>query len=155
VILEPEQTHARCSDCEEELPIERFTVNNRRSHPDGRCRYNQCKSCRWDRHEPRRTANYHQAKEDNPRVWFYNNLRVRFKLTSAQVDDLVIQSSGLCAVCMKPFKNSKKEPHLDHNHKTDAVREFLCSRCNTMLGLIEDIKLLKRGISYLKHHRKP
>ncbi len=154
MILTPGQTHAVCSDCEEELPIDRFTVNARGQYPDGSCRYNQCKDCRYARHRDRRLTGYRTAKTENPRHWFYNNLRVKHGLGPDDVDDLLILSSGLCAICDKAFKNTKNEPHLDHDHKTGEVREFLCSRCNTMVGLIEDFRFLKRAVDYVKMHRK-
>lgn len=154
MIVQPGQTHHTCYGCEEELPIEDFSVNNRKTYPEGNCRYNYCLRCRAKKNGESRTRGYHKAKEKNPRHWFYNNLHNRHKITPDQVDALMIQSSGLCAICDRPFKNSKMEPHLDHNHKTGAVREFLCSRCNTMVGLVEDFRFLKRAVDYVKRHRK-
>ena len=39
----------------------------------------------------------------------------------------------------------------DHNHETGKFRGWICSRCNTTIGLVEDnIELLNKLIKYLK-----
>jgi hypothetical protein len=41
--------------------------------------------------------------------------------------------------------------HIDHDHKTGAVRKLLCPRCNTALGHVDDsIDLLRGLIEYLE-----
>lgn len=43
--------------------------------------------------------------------------------------------------------------HLDHCHITGKIRGFLCSNCNTGLGLFKDnINLLESAIKYLRTH---
>lgn len=40
---------------------------------------------------------------------------------------------------------------VDHCHKTNKVRGFLCIKCNTALGMVDDkIETLRKLIEYLK-----
>ena len=40
--------------------------------------------------------------------------------------------------------------HMDHCHRTDRFRGWICSHCNTMLGLAGESKVgLENGINYL------
>lgn len=44
-----------------------------------------------------------------------------------------------------------KGMHLDHDHATGEFRGWLCSKCNTGLGMFNDSpKLLERAIQYLE-----
>lgn len=53
-----------------------------------------------------------------------------------------------CRICKKVFD---KTPHVDHSHKTGAVRGLLCLTCNRGLGLLGDSeKLLESALRYLK-----
>jgi len=43
--------------------------------------------------------------------------------------------------------------HLDHNHETGQVRDFLCSGCNKALGYLgEDFQRMAGLIKYLAEH---
>lgn len=45
------------------------------------------------------------------------------------------------------------KPCLDHNHQTGALREFLCSRCNAMIGMARESKaVLFAAVQYLEKH---
>lgn len=55
---------------------------------------------------------------------------------------------GLCAICGVP-----NPEHVDHDHRTGAVRGILCFNCNGGLGQFRDnIAHLERAITYLKGH---
>jgi len=54
-----------------------------------------------------------------------------------------------------PICGSTVKPHLDHNHITGRVREFICPNCNKALGLLaEDPERMKRMMAYVRKHRK-
>lgn len=64
---------------------------------------------------------------------------------------------GLCAICDAKISLDRVpgSPHacLDHDHETGRLREFLCNRCNVMIGMArEDIDVLLSAISYLERH---
>lgn len=56
-----------------------------------------------------------------------------------------------CAVCRRPPRHkSQKELHVDHDHRTGAVRGLLCLTCNTGIGKLGDnARLLRRAAEYL------
>lgn len=61
---------------------------------------------------------------------------------------------GLCMICRlrPPAQGGKSDAlHVDHCHATNTVRDLLCWRCNTALGLFgEDIPTMESAIAYLK-----
>lgn len=56
-----------------------------------------------------------------------------------------------CPICHRDFKREhKNDVVLDHNHKTGAVRGYICGSCNASIGKFkEDINILKRAIEWL------
>ena len=55
-----------------------------------------------------------------------------------------------CAICGKKSKNL----HIDHDHKTNTIRELLCANCNPGLGNFQDNPaLLQKAIEYLNKHQ--
>lgn len=67
-------------------------------------------------------------------------------------DRLFEAQDGTCALCRRyrPGKMGAKRPRLDvdHDHNTMRVRGLLCRGCNTKLGWLERIGLM-RIIAYL------
>jgi len=44
---------------------------------------------------------------------------------------------------------------VDHNHETKQIRDLLCKRCNTSLGLLkEDQKRIQNMLNYLQEHNE-
>lgn len=57
-------------------------------------------------------------------------------------------SCNTCAICKKTDRNLV----LDHDHKTDKFRGWLCDQCNKGIGqLSDDIDTLSQAILYLKN----
>lgn len=65
------------------------------------------------------------------------NLLRRFGITVEQYNAFVAQSDGLCGICRQPETRDRRLS-LDHDHQTGAIRGFLCSRCNLLLGSAQD-----------------
>jgi hypothetical protein len=62
--------------------------------------------------------------------------------------ELLAHQKGVCAIC---HRRSERALHVDHDHKTNAVRGLLCHPCNPGLGLLRsDPKLLRKAASYLR-----
>lgn len=55
-----------------------------------------------------------------------------------------------CQIC-----NRERKLEVDHDHKTEKIRGYLCSGCNSALGLLSDDKnLFIKCIEYLEKHGK-
>ena len=68
-----------------------------------------------------------------------------YGLSKEEYQSLLERSGGLCEVCKE-----KKAAHIDHDHKTGAVRGLLCQQCNHGLGNFQDnVALLNRASEYL------
>jgi hypothetical protein len=71
-----------------------------------------------------------------------------YGISLEQYNKLFEFQQGGCAICRKP---SERSLDVDHNHQTNEVRGLLCSRCNMVIGLIqEDEDLIIEIIEYLK-----
>lgn len=84
----------------------------------------------------------------------------RFGLTLDQVDKMLIDQSGLCAIC-KNQMSGKLDPAIDHNRSCcksrescgKCVRAMLCNGCNSLLAFSRDnIETLKNAIKYLRKY---
>lgn len=63
-------------------------------------------------------------------------------------DDLLKLRARGCAICQS-FENIV----VDHCHESDRVRDALCQRCNSGIGLfLESPDLMRKAISYLEEH---
>lgn len=72
----------------------------------------------------------------------------RFKITLEQYDTLLKLQDRRCGICN--IQLMFKDQHLDHNHITNKIRGFLCSRHNLAIGLFDDSQdLLRKAIVYL------
>lgn len=75
-----------------------------------------------------------------------------YKINENDFKVLLKEQDNKCAICNNEF-NSNKKTFIDHNHDTGIVRELLCPKCNTLLGICnEDIKILLAAIIYIKKH---
>jgi len=53
--------------------------------------------------------------------------------------ELLTLAEGTCDCCGEQWKGTaSKRLHIDHDHKTGAVRGVLCRSCNIALGLLKD-----------------
>ena len=61
---------------------------------------------------------------------------------------MVEKQNHKCAICENSFLNFKI--CVDHNHKTNKVRQLLCSQCNFGLGHFrENPQFLLNAVDYL------
>lgn len=77
-------------------------------------------------------------------------LRKAYDISPAEVEERLAAQSHGCAICKQPIARGGSL-HIDHCHKTLAVRGLLCGQCNRGLGHFrDDPKLLAAAIRYLK-----
>ena len=78
------------------------------------------------------------------------NRLVKYGVTQQEVDRMVADQGGLCAICDRELG----VPYVDHCHISGAVRGALCNECNTGLGMFEDdAERMERAIRYLRGNR--
>ena len=85
----------------------------------------------------------------------YNNwLKRKYGITLDDYSTLLAKQKHKCAICRSANSRGKGGFHVDHCHKTENVRNLLCTSCNMMLGLAKDQTfILNRAIKYLQSHR--
>lgn len=77
------------------------------------------------------------------------NLSDRYGISIEDFAKLVEQQANRCAIC----RNLTKRLMVDHCHDSERVRELLCQKCNSILGLADDqIEILQAAIDYLIKH---
>ena len=77
-----------------------------------------------------------------------NKYYLRYGLTYKQSRQILKQQDYKCKICnLKIRKNGQ----LDHCHKTNKVRGYLCKHCNWGLGHFkDDINILNSAVTYLQ-----
>jgi hypothetical protein len=131
-----------------------------------------CRACRdkrtteWNAANPEKRLkifrdSYHKHKDDNPEHKkarnFRSGIRRRFGITADEYAAKLAAQNNLCAMCGKPFDyaNEHTRPHLDHNHKTGALRDFIHGRCNLGIGhFLDDPALCRKAEEYLLRHKE-
>ena len=68
-------------------------------------------------------------------------------MTDAEYARLLEAQGGHCALCPNTPKTRKL--HVDHDHRTGAVRGLLCYRCNRALPHYLDAEWLERATGYV------
>ena len=107
---------------------------------------NECKACVRAR-TSRRYYDNHEAEKAKLR---WRSLLRRYGVTQEQWDSMMAEQGGRCAICRRKFPVGKRQPCVDHCHKTGAVRSILCVNCNVMIGQADDDpERLMAGARYL------
>ncbi len=58
-----------------------------------------------------------------------------------------------CAICGVHHSEVIKGLFLDHNHETEQLRDFLCHRCNMLVGVWEkNPSLFQKVVEYTQRH---
>ena len=125
-----------CATCGNAKPVTEFP-RNKRSKTGYHC---YCKPCHNSR-------NRRFVKERHGGSRHYH-VRGRYGIGADEVDELIRQQDGLCAVCRK-----REAKQVDHDHGTGAVRGIVCLLCNAAMGAFhDDPDLIRRAIAYIKEH---
>ncbi len=75
-----------------------------------------------------------QAKERARAKRLWDN----YKLTIAQFDTILAFQGGVCYGCGQSEPVKGRRLSVDHDHDTGLVRGLLCSRCNPIVGKLEN-----------------
>jgi len=81
------------------------------------------------------------------------DMKRKYHITKEEFEALVKYQDNKCGICGNVL-DGKKEPAVDHNHKTGKIRGLLCTKCNTGIGqLNEDVTILILAIKYLEKYK--
>lgn len=81
--------------------------------------------------------------------WKKHSVKRRFGISVDEYDGLLHAQNGSCYICGQV----KPKMDLDHNHVTGAIRKFLCSPCNLLVGNVESNRdKLHAVLAYLEEH---
>ena len=114
-------------------------------------------------HRVSRAEYFREYRKRNPETSEHRHKRglwEKFKMTPEEYQSMFDSQNGKCAICKSPEvatrNGSLKRAPVDHDHVTGKVREILCARCNTVIGLLdEDTKLVSEVYAYLIRHGNP
>jgi hypothetical protein len=136
-----------CKKCGLALPAKKFPIS--KSTRDGLSSW--CRSCQnqatvdWQSRNPEKHSKAVRANQvKDPRRYKSNVLRYKYGIDMAEYDRLFEAQGGKCAGCARPGAHLASDAprqdklHVDHCHKTEAVRGLLCRACNMALGGLED-----------------
>ena len=88
-----------------------------------------------------------------------SQLQKTYGITLADYNKMLGQQNNVCAICQKPETSltklgRTKQLSVDHCHDTGKIRGILCTKCNWVIGFInEDTEALRRAIEYLEKER--
>lgn len=124
---------------------------------DGRNR-TYCKKCaivqtkRWQQDNPDKRLEWLRNNPDSRRATQRKSqLKFKYGLTPEDVDAMYEAQGGRCAACGDLFR---KNPDIDHDHDTGAVRALLCMPCNRALGMcFDDPRRLRLLADYIERFR--
>jgi hypothetical protein len=116
-----------CPSCEQAVALAQYARNSRTASGYG----SRCRGC---------------ANAASKAGYFYRT----YGLTQGQLAALREAQADACGICGEPSPQ-----HLDHDHSTGTIRQFLCQRCNHGLGLLkDDPAVLRAAAEYVEKHRR-
>lgn len=81
-------------------------------------------------------------------------------VSRAEFEAMLAEQGGVCAICRRPetklsAKGRVRRLSIDHDHRTGRIRALLCSRCNTVVGHLEDdYRLGERAVAYMRDQER-
>jgi len=126
-------THKTCNKCGKELPVSMFSKHSGSKAPNY---YRpECKSC-----------NNHLSKVRKSLKKQFGNPPKNYRCPIC--NELEEDVKGKGGLTCSPWV-------VDHNHKTDKFRGWLCHKCNRGIGAFrDDTTILERAIYYLNGELK-
>ena len=136
-----------CGKCGETKPRSAFYDQRHTTQPR-----RPCKTCLAEYKRGR------YATSGGDRVSHAQVLREKYQITPADYDAMLADQDGVCAICGKPESvlgrgGTPRRLAVDHDHRTGAVRQLLCHRCNLVTWAVEDNPALLDAVhAYLAKH---
>lgn len=85
-------------------------------------------------------AKVSELRKQNREKYYATEIAKKYGMTKKQAAEMIESQGAECKACGVRFDKAKPllRRNLDHCHTTGRVRGFLCSRCNTVAGLVQD-----------------
>lgn len=132
-----EEKLKKCIACNSIKPYSHFSKDRSRTHG----LYVYCKLC-----ASKKGKKAYDPKKDRNR-----KLIAIYGIDIVKYQEMYDNQNGKCLICCKDFKLLC----VDHNHKTNQVRELLCRVCNGILGRVgENSQTLRNAADYLDKWNK-
>ena len=141
-------THKKCSKCDEIKPHNFF-------HKDSSNKYGLSYWCKDCAKKSSKKHHSRKQKSDPDYVAARRNYHIssKYGITSSEYDAKLKAQNSRCSICNINLFVKTHQCHLDHDHKTGKLRDFLCTNCNRGLGHFKDSpELLVNAANYLKKH---
>lgn len=85
-----------------------------------------------------------------------SHAKSRYGISSEEYNsrrDKKLKDGDLCGLCNKPL--GKVRAHLDHDHSTNKLRDFIHRNCNLAIGLLEDDpNLCRLAAEYIEKYKE-
>jgi len=112
----------------------------------------------WDRYRQRANELNAIVDENGFNRQQRNNI-LKYGITPEEYLEMLNTQDGKCSICGNKeagvLNNTLKRLAIDHDHETGQIRDLLCSKCNTALGLLnEDLDLIYKFINYINKHKQ-
>ena len=130
-----------CKECNKETAKE-FYKNN----PE----YQRNKSKEWRDKNHEKVVKY---RTKNKKKEHRNSIKRKYGVSIEWFDETLKNQNNKCAICKKELTWDDKQntPHVDHCHDSGIVREILCNRCNSILGICKEQEdILYNALKYLE-----
>lgn len=136
-----------CTKCFTLKPLALFYKDKKGKHGRGYF----CKECanansRKTHYKLKQLPEYKEGK----RASYIKN---KHGITLQEYKEKLAKQNYACAICQVKLPTQGSATHLDHDHKTGKLRDFLCTNCNRGLGHFQDsVELLNKAANYLNTH---
>lgn len=134
-----------CNTCRQSKPRDEMRADSRGGRPT------RCKSCGNASVRAWHAANPGQHTKFKRKYI----LRTKYGMTIEAHTAMLQLQFYKCAACGDKLtpEGKMKDPVVDHDHATGAVRGILCRQCNLTLGRAkDDVGRLEKLIAYLRRH---
>ena len=153
-----------CLVCKEQKSEAKFPPRSRKCRTCSHIAWKQKKidSGELQSHRENRTATWEKNRiaegRDPERINQLKRYRRYGPGAEVHFEKLKEIQRGRCALCGEEEKVMRNGVPLslscDHDHETGALRELLCKRCNTGLGVFkDDPDFLERAARYIRKYR--
>jgi hypothetical protein len=102
-------------------------------------------------------ARYDKERGRDSRFKYHLN---KYGITVEDYDRAFDKQLGCCAICARAFGARRpwdtepaRAPCADHCHTTGRFRALLCKRCNSAMGIVDNLNLLPLCLEYRDRHR--